>query len=193
MTMQSDPSQLAANNQHGVTASRAWAQDSKRKYQSFSTQLEPIFRAAGVGISAGGSRKGERREEARPKEVTPSQGAFYVCPGWVGGLTQQQGWLLAQPSPGGRATGPTLLLCWLHAAPSPAGHEIRASHLRFNLHAESAMVFSRLTGKHKAGSDTCSTGILGEAWCSCWLTLSLPFSKIHPLVAVFSHSVFPRN
>lgn len=61
MTMQSDPSQLAANNQHGTTASKAWAQDSKRKYQSFSTQLETIFPAAGEGIFCWGLQ-GRRKE-----------------------------------------------------------------------------------------------------------------------------------
>ena len=102
------------------------------------------------------------------------------------------GLLLAQMVPGGRAAGPTLLSRWLEAALSPAGHEIRASRLGFNLHAEGVMVFSRLRGKHKAGSDIPCPGIL-EASCSCWLTPSLHFSRMCAHVAMLPRSVFPMS
>lgn len=80
MTMQSDPWQPVANNQHGMTASKPWAWDSKRKYQSFSTQLEPILQVAEEGIFCWGLHGG--RKEGGSK-------TFCVCPGWVCGPTQQ--------------------------------------------------------------------------------------------------------
>lgn len=103
------------------------------------------------------------------------------------------GLLLAQMVLGGRPGGPALLLHWLQAAPSPVGYEIRASWLGFNLHAKGVMVFSRIRGKHKAGSDIPNPGILEEASCSCWLTPSLHFSRMCAHVAMLPCSIFPMS
>lgn len=193
METQSDPSQLAANNQHGTTASKAWAQDSKRKYQSFSTQLEPIFQAAGEGIFCYGLQGGRKKRGSKTKGGHSFPGGFLCLPRLGGWSDSAADLLPAQPATGGRAAGPTLLSRWLHAALSPAGHEIRASHLGLNLHAEGVMVFSRLGGKHKAGSDIPSPGILGGASCSHWLTPPLHFSRMHAHVAALPRSIFPTS
>lgn len=101
-----------------------------------------------------------------------------------------EGFLPAQMVPGGRAACPALLSPCLGVALSPAGYEIRATWLYFNLHAEGKMLFSRLKGKHKAGSDNHSPGISGEASHRSWLTLSLHFSRMCADVSMFPLSIF---
>lgn len=54
------------------------------------------------------------------------------------------------------------------------------------------MVFSRLRRKQKAGSHIPSTGILGEASCSRWLTPYLHCSRMRASVAMLPRSIFPR-
>lgn len=91
MAMQSDPSQLAANSPHGTTASRAQAWDSKRKvpviFHSIRAHL-PSGWGRDFLLGAPGREKGRRKQ--KPKQITPSQEAFCICPGWVGGLTRQR-------------------------------------------------------------------------------------------------------
>lgn len=98
METQSSPSQLAANNRHHATASKASARDIKRKHQSFSTQLESSSEQLGKGFSAGdsggGGRKQKQRRSLLPKglfvtgrRVVPagsSRGsALTLAPGWA--------------------------------------------------------------------------------------------------------------
>lgn len=107
----------------------------------------------------------------------------------LGGWSDPAAHLLpAQMVPAGRAAGPALLSRWFQT-----GYEIGASRLGFNFHAEGVMVFSRLRGEHKAGSDISSPGILAEASRSRWLTLSLNFSRMRAHVAMLPCSVFPTS
>lgn len=191
--MQSDPSQLAANNQHGTTASEARAQDSKRKYQSFSTQLETIFRAAGKGIFCCGLQGWRKERRSKTKGDDSFPGGFLCLPRLGGWSDPAEGLLPAQMVLGGRAACPALLSPWLWVALSPAGHEITATWLHFNLHAEGMMFFSRLGGKHKAGSDNHSPRISGEGSLRSWLTLSLHFSRMCADVAMFPLSIFSTS
>lgn len=104
--------------------------------------------------------------------------------GWSG---PAEGLLPAQMVLGRRAA------CPAQVAVSPAGHEIRATWLHFTLHAECMMFFSRLRGKHKAGSDGHSPGISAEASHRSWLTLSLHFSRMCADVPMFPLSIFPTS
>lgn len=142
-------------------------------------------------LGAPGTEKGVKKQNQR-RSLVP-RGAFCACPGWVGGLTRQRVFSWLRWCWEGELPCPALLCPWLRVALSPAGHEIRATWLHFNLHAECMMFFSRLRGKHKAGSDNHSPGISGEASHRSWLTLSLHCSRMCADVAMFPLSIFPTS
>lgn len=141
-------------------------------------------------LATSAMEKGVKKQNQR-RSLIPR--GFLCLPRLDGWSDPGGGLLPAQMVLGGRAACPTLLSPWLQIALSPAGHEIGATWLHFNLHAEDMMFFSRLGGKHKAGSDNQSPGVSEEASHRSWLTLSLHFSRMCADVAMFPLSIFSMS
>lgn len=106
-------------------------------------------------LAASEKEKGVKKQNQR-RSLFPR--GFLCLPRLDGWSDPEESLLPAQMVLEGRTACPALHSPWLWVALSPAGHETGAMWLPFNLHAEGMMFFSRLRGKHKAGSDNQTQG-----------------------------------